>query len=44
MNPGLVSQRLLGCLLCGFLMGPAADALRPLHRRCPVLTQLLLSA
>lgn len=43
MSPGLVWHRLLGCILAGMLVGPAACALRPLHRIRPVLTELLTS-
>lgn len=42
MNPGLVWHRLAGCFLAGILLGPAADLFRPLHRRLPVLTQLII--
>ena len=44
MNPALVWSRIAGCFLTGVLLGPAADALRPLHRRFPRLVQLFLSA
>ena len=42
LNPGLVWNRLAGCFLAGVLLGPAADLFRSLHRRLPVLTQLVI--
>lgn len=42
LSPGVVFPRLAGCFLAGVLLGPAADFLRPLHRRLPVLCQLLI--
>ena len=42
LNPGLVWNRLALCFLAGVLLGPAADLFRPLHRRFPVLTQLMI--
>ena len=44
MSPGLVWNRLAGCFLAGILLGPAVDLFRPVHRRLPVLTQLLMAA
>ena len=43
MSPGVVWERLAGCFLAGVLLGPAVDLLRPLHRRLPVLTQILMA-
>ena len=42
MNPELVWHRLTGCFLAGVLLGPSADLFRPLHRRLPVMTQLII--
>ena len=39
MTPALVWRRLLGCFLCGVVLGPGVDALRPLNRRLPLLSQ-----
>ena len=44
LSPGLVCSRLAACFLAGLLLGPAADLFRPLHRRFPVLSQLLIGA
>ena len=42
MTPAVVWERLLGCFLCGVLLGPGVDLLRPLSRRFPVLTRVLI--
>ena len=44
MTPGVFLPRLLGCFLCGVLLGPVTDLLRPLHPRLPRLTETVLSA
>ena len=43
MTPAVFLPRLLGCFLTGVLLGPGMDFLRPLHRRIPRLTELMLS-
>lgn len=42
MTPAVFLPRLLGCFLTGALLGPGMDLLRPIHRRLPRLTELLL--
>ena len=42
MTPGVVGQRLVGCFLWGVLLGAAADVFKPLHRRLPRLSELLI--
>ena len=44
MTPGVFLPRLLGCFLCGVLLGPVTDLMRPLHPRLPRLTETVLSA
>ena len=43
MNPALVFSRMAGCFLTGVLLGPGVDVLRPLRRRLPRLSQLLIA-
>ena len=42
MTPAVVWERLLGCFLCGVLLGPAVDFLRPLGRKLPILTRVFI--
>ena len=44
MTPAVVWARLLGCFLCGVLLGPAVDFLRPLGKKLPILTRMLICA
>ena len=42
MTPAVVWERLLGCFLCGVVLGPAVDFLRPLSRKLPMLTRVFI--